>query len=179
MKKNGCTAGHIKQANMKELLECEVVAIQEGVRKKTYELVVQAGHHVMCVDPALKPYFSSRVKSAKHHLCHAWRANDNNPGKCCVAPSTPAVPQYAFVTDFLQDTPTSSKYRGSLTIESTEGRTFPWCSCHLVRNPGDEDAPRLANQPPAGKRSFENMHEQVKRLRANYTIRYLDGARDE
>ena len=115
MKINGCDAGHIKQANMKELLEANIVAIQETGLSGQYELVVQAGHHVKCVSPELDPYFSARRKTGIHTLCFAWHCNVNNndPAKYCLSPSKKAelLPSYAFVTDASTDG--MERYRGT------------------------------------------------------------------
>ena len=142
MKSNGCTAGHINQANMKELLDSNVVAVQDGKARKTYELVVQAGHHVKCVDPALRPYFSSRCKSAKHNLCYPSRVNDTNSAKFCISPSTTQTwPNYAFVTDFVEDAQNTwpAKTRGSLTILSTHGRPFTDRDSYWVEHPDEHE----------------------------------------
>lgn len=166
MKINGCDAGHIKQANMKELLEANIVAIQETGLSGKYELVVNAGHHIKCIARELDPYFSARRKTGTHKLCYAWHCNVTNhhPAKYCLSTSKKAesLPPYAFVTDAPTD---DASYRGSLTILSTQGRYFPAASCRLVENPDGAAVPNLANQVPETTRSRDEILKFMKQKR--------------
>ena len=76
MKLNGCSPGHITESAVPALIKSGDIKI-EDVRDGMCELVLQPGHHVMCIHDSLAPYWAQRSKRVQHSVCHPCSADAN------------------------------------------------------------------------------------------------------
>ena len=70
MREKGCTPGHINESTLEAHIASGDVSIENAPVAEQCELVLQPGHHMMCVHSQLEPSWCKRPnRTSLQHLC--------------------------------------------------------------------------------------------------------------